>query len=272
MINYTERITTLMRDVVARVPQLSFIDLNEVLVFARHGRSDAEGAYATCHCLNLPTSDPGYYFWKDRKSGKLTRRSEWFVTKSPEVTIAGTPLKYLISFVLPRFCDQTLEGARKGQHYPGAEPWLAKLDTVVHELYHIDPEESGIRRVERADGTFSHRSHGPEFYKSVADMVHQYLATNPDPALFDFLRHDFVSLDREYGGVRATTFRNYPSFPQRYIEALDPQPVEPLIRVVPLKRLTQPTHYTDAALHVRQFFVRTSPRVAAQLPDADRAA
>ena len=35
MINYTERLTLLMRDIVARVPTLSFIDLADVLVFAR---------------------------------------------------------------------------------------------------------------------------------------------------------------------------------------------------------------------------------------------
>ena len=41
MINYTERITLLMQDIVRRTPLLSFIDLSEVLVFARFGRSDA---------------------------------------------------------------------------------------------------------------------------------------------------------------------------------------------------------------------------------------
>ena len=54
MINYTERIALLMQDVVARTPRLAFIDLSEVLVFGRFGRSDAEGAFATCHCLTLP--------------------------------------------------------------------------------------------------------------------------------------------------------------------------------------------------------------------------
>ena len=49
MINYTERIALLMQDVIARTPRLAFIDLREVIVFARFGRSDAEGAYATCH-------------------------------------------------------------------------------------------------------------------------------------------------------------------------------------------------------------------------------
>ena len=70
-----------MEDVVSRVPTLSFIDMSKVLVFARGGRTHAEGAYATCHCINLPPSEPGYYFWRDRKTGRLTRRSEWFVTK-----------------------------------------------------------------------------------------------------------------------------------------------------------------------------------------------
>ena len=83
MINYTERIALLMHDIVARTPRLSFIDLREVIVFGRFGRSDAEGAFATCHCLTLPESEPGYYFWRDRDDGQLTRRSEWFVTKSP---------------------------------------------------------------------------------------------------------------------------------------------------------------------------------------------
>ena len=96
MINYTERLTDLMRDIVSRVPSLSCIDLERVLVFARLGRSDADGAYASCHCLTLPESEPGYFFWKDRQTGQLTRRSEWFVTKSPRVEIAGRHIHYLI--------------------------------------------------------------------------------------------------------------------------------------------------------------------------------
>src|SRR5437764_953804 len=74
MINYTERLTVLMQDIVERVPMLSFIDIGEVMVFARSGRSHAEGAFATCHCLTLPASEPGYYFWRDRSSGRHALR------------------------------------------------------------------------------------------------------------------------------------------------------------------------------------------------------
>jgi len=113
MINYTEHLTRLMQDVVTRVPTLSFINMKDVLVFGRFGRSEAEGAFATCHCLSLPPSEPGYYYWRDRDTGRITRRSEWFVTKSPVVTVGARTLKYMISFSLPRFCDQSLDRSRK---------------------------------------------------------------------------------------------------------------------------------------------------------------
>jgi hypothetical protein len=263
MINYTERIALLMQDVVSRTPRLSFIDLKEVIVFGRFGRSDADGAFATCHCLTLPESEPGYYFWRDRDTGQLTRRSEWFVTKTPEVRIGGTRIKYLISFVLPRFCNQTLERSHKADLYPESPPWFAKLDTIVHELYHIDPEQSGIRRFSRADGSRSPRSHGPHFYEEVADMVDSYIASAPDPRLYDFLQHDFDTLTENFGGVVATTFRNFPSFPQRYVEpaAVETPAPEAQVRVEPVKPLTQPSRYTEDDLQMRQFTASSTRRL-----------
>ena len=264
MINYTERLTLLMQDVVARVPTLAFIDIKDVLVFARSGRSNADGAFATCHCLTLPPSEPGYYFWRDRSSQRITRRSEWFVTKSPAVTIGTRPIKYMLSFALPRFCDQSLDRSRKERFYSGVDPWVAKLDTVVHELYHIDPEMAGIRRIEREDGTYTANCHGRQFFQQVAEMVHTYLKSGPPSGMIDFLRDDFATLNGRFGGVTGASFRTFPSFPQRYIERVAVQPpceadcegvtIEPL-RVVP-----QPALYTQADLHVRQFAKDTSKR------------
>ncbi len=252
MINYTERIALLMQDVITRTPALSFIDLKEVLVFGRFGRPDAEGAFATCHCLTLPQSEPGYYFWRDRSTGELTRRSEWFVTKTPVVRVGPTQIKYLISFVLPRFCEQTLERSWKRELYGPVGPWVAKLDTIVHELYHIDPEASGIRQVAHANGARS-RLHGPEFYEQVASIVKDYLASDPHPSMLEFLRWDFAALQEQFGGVAATTFRNFPSFPRRYMEACTALPVDTSVKVERLKPLSQPALYTEDDLHVRQF-------------------
>jgi hypothetical protein len=265
MMNYTDRLTLLMQDVVSRVPALSFIDMGDVLVFARAGRSNAEGAFATCHCLTLPASEPGYYFWRDRTTHTLTRRSEWFATKSPAVKIGARDIKYMISFALPRFCDQSLDRSRKERFYKGAEPWIAKLDTVVHELYHIDPELAGIRRIEKEDGTYSANCHGQQFFEQVAGMVRTYLASKPSPEVTDFLREDFASLNARHGGVVGTSFRTFPSFPQRYIERLAVQlPCEADVagvKVEPLRAPQQPTLYTQDDLHVREFKKDTSRRL-----------
>jgi hypothetical protein len=258
MIDYTECLTLLMRDIVKRIPALSFIDLDDVLVFARHGRTNADGAFATCHCLTLPPSEPGYYFWRDRSTGLITRRSEWFVTKSPVVTVGERQLKYLVSFVLPRFCDQSFQRSRKERFYQGVDAaWIAKLDTVVHELYHIDPEHNGIRRIDRGDGTWSSHCHSPQFFREVADMVTRYLDGHPDPDVYAFLRHDFAGLKRRYASVVGTSFRTFPSYPQRFIERLEIQPASDAdlahVGVEPLRSSRQPTLYTEDDLHLREF-------------------
>jgi len=266
MINYTERLTLLMQDVVTRVEALSFINIADVLVFARQGRTTAEGAFATCHCLTLPPSEPGYYFWRDRDTGRVTRRSEWFVTKSPSVSIGGRPVKYMISFALPRFCDQTIGRSRKERFYPTKpQAWMAKLDTVVHELYHIDPNQAGIRRLDRGDGTYSTNCHSPRFFEQVAEMVSEYLGTHPDPSAYDFLRHDFATLESRFHGVVGTTFRTYPSYPQRFIERVPDQPVCEVdiagVDVEPLRSAQLQKVFSEDDLHVRHFMRAQSKRL-----------
>jgi hypothetical protein len=256
MLNYTDAITRLMHDIVERVPSLSFIDVSQVLVFARFGRSTARGPYATCHSLNLPASEPRYFFWADPRTRRVTRRSEWFVTRSPAVSIDGRSVRYLISVVLPRFCDQALIGSHKHAWYRG-EPWLAKLDTVIHELYHIDPADAGIRLVNRRDADVV-RSHSPEFFAQVTGFVRRYLASRPDAATYEFLSYDFASLRQRYGDIVARTFRQFPSYPQRYHDPLAAQPAAPdsEVPVVPLDEPRRPRQFTAADLALRTFTER----------------
>lgn len=263
-INYTGHLTSLMRDVIARVPTLNFIDLDKVLVFARPGRSSADGAYASCHSLGLPTSDPGYFFWRDRKTGQVTRRSEWFVTKSPMVTVDGTQMNYMISFALPRFTDQTLARSRKRALYPeGTADWVAKLDTVIHELYHVDPEQTCLRRFTRRDGTTSDALHNETYFEDVAELVQQYLAGNPDQRLLEFLKYDFDGLRSRYGAIAGTTFRTFPSYPRRYREAVEGQPLPADIENAPLERIVDCSGrvFRDADLQLREFTGTTARAV-----------
>ena len=255
-INYTGQLTRLMHDVIARVPALNFIDLTRVLVFARPGRSSADGPYASCHSLGLPTSEPGYFFWRDRRTGDVTRRTEWFVTKSPNVYFDGRLMNYMISFALPRFTDQTLSRSRKRALYPDGLPdWVAKLDTVIHELYHIDPEQNCLRRFTRADGSVSDALHSATYFEDVSELVQQYLASKPDAELIEFLKHDFDTLKARYGAVGGVTFRSFPSYPRRYREAVAGPPLPLDIQQAPVERVidTSARVFADEDLQLREF-------------------
>ena len=176
--------------------------------------------------------------------------------------VGARRLSHLISISLPRFCDQTITGTRKAELYPHGPDWMAKLDTIVHELYHVDPHEGGIRKSVTADGRPSALTHTPQFFRDVARMVHEYVASRPDPAVYEFLTLDFDGLVRRYGGVVATTFRDFPAFPQRYKERLADQPRGPrAAQIVPLPARAYRRHYTDADLVTREFLSPSSRRL-----------
>lgn len=274
-LNFSAEMMLLMEDIVAKVPLLRFIDLSRVLVFARPGRSSADGAYASCHSLGLPPSEPGYFFWRDRRTGEVTRRTEWFVTKSPKVYVGGRLMNYLISFALPRFTDQTLARSRKRSLYPQGTPdWVAKLDTVVHELYHIDPEQNCLRRFTKADGSYSDALHSPTYFEDVARLVQQYLASRPDQERLEFLKHDFAGLRARYGAVAAITFRTFPSYPRRYREAVEGQPLPADLQHAPVERIVDPSGrlFTDADLQLREFTGKSSRVVDYRAASHQRAA
>jgi hypothetical protein len=150
----------------------------------------------------------------------------------------------------------------KADFYPGGEDWLAKLDTIVHELYHVDPHHAGIRASLRPDGRPAAMTHTPQFFEEVARMVHAYLESRPSPKVYDFLRPGFSDLAGRLGGVLATTFRTYPSFPQRYRERLDEQPRTPKVpHVVALSEPARLRLYTEADLELRRFTLQGVSRI-----------
>ncbi|MCC6165372.1 MAG: hypothetical protein IT182_18665 [Acidobacteria bacterium] len=258
MFHFTHALSTLVADIVSRVPAMAHVQTERTLVFARRGRSGADGPNATCHCLTLPASEPGYYYWADAETGALTRRSPWFVTRSPRVVIQDTPIDYMISVALPRFSDQV--SRRKRERYPGLPPWVGRLDTVVHELYHIAPDASGLRLLTRPDGTADHRAHPPQFFDDVRDLVRAYLDTSPCADVLEVVQHDFATLVARHGQVVGTTFRDA-SYPQRYVDVLADQPTEPTVPVEPLKEPPGRALFTDADLVVRDFSRARQPVV-----------
>ena len=189
MINYTERLTLLMQDIVTRVEALSFIDM------ARRARVRAAGPHARRRRVrHLPLPHAA----AERARLLLLARSR----NRPHHAPLGVVRHQVAERVDRRAADQVHDFVRaaallRSDARPVAQgallsgrrqAWMAKLDTVVHELFHIDPNYSGIRRLDRGDGTYSTHCHSPRFFEQVAEMVSEYLDTRPDPSAYDFLR------------------------------------------------------------------------------------
>jgi hypothetical protein len=190
------------------------------------------------------------------------------VTRSPQVRVGSQRISHLVSIALPRFCDQALKGSRKEHAYPRGADWRAKLDTIVHELYHVDPHEGGIRTSVKADGRPSALTHTPQFFRDVVRMVQEYLDSKPDPDILEFLSYTAEALQRRHGGITGTTFCGYPSFPQRFRERMADQPRAPRVtHIVALPERAHRRAYTEADLETRLFLPHR-----ATLVDKDHAA
>ena len=251
-----------MSDIILRVPRLSFLDMNRILVFARAGRADREGPTPRVIACAFP----------QRSWLLLLARSDDRRVDAPvgvvRHQVAGRARRHLSNRLhgvvhAPRFCDQLRVSARKRARYRGHPEWMAKLDTIIHELYHIDPHQPGIRRIERADGTPSTKCHSPVFFQDVVEMVTQYLTSGPDP------RDPGVPSLRFRGPDRAVWWRRgddvqgiviSPPVRRGHAPATGGAghdcPVEPL----DLPRAM--THFTENDLVVRRFRADAAPSLA----------
>ncbi len=159
-INYTAHVTRLMQDLVTRVPELSFIDLDRVLVFARPGRSSADGAYASCHCLSLPTSDPGYFYWRDKTTGAVNELYHIDPDQDCLRRFKRTDGEYSDALHSPTYFEDV---AKMVQQYLATSP-----DAKLVEFLNYDFEGLRTRYGAVAGTTFRYFPSYPRRYREVA--------------------------------------------------------------------------------------------------------
>jgi hypothetical protein len=175
--DFTGHVRRLCRDIIRRCPELAHIRLANVLfgfTQARNGR--AYGLQARVTPLRF-------------HGGLLVRRHRGVPYQIQRFVVAGQDVLYLMTFCLPRFLNQACDD---------------KLVTLFHELFHISPRFDGDLR--RHAGRYAMHSHSQRRYDQyMAQLARAYLATDPDPALRDFLRLDFGQLRRRHGAVVGVT-------------------------------------------------------------------
>lgn len=159
----SERFHALAADLCRRLPELSHIDTGRVL-FAL-SRSKAEGTHGTyARIAPLRFADGAHEFTRRRG-----RNMETF--RMPALSHGGREILYVVYLMLPRFLRLSPE---------------QKLNTAIHELYHISERCDGdIRRFPGRN--FAHGSSRVAYNRIVSALAARYLASAPDPRLLDVL-------------------------------------------------------------------------------------
>ncbi len=118
----------------------------------------------------------------------------------PRLLHEGREILYVIYFCLPRFQNLGFK---------------AKMTTVFHELYHINPDFNGDIR--RFPGRFYQHSHSEKEYdRTVERFSRQYLGDSESKAFTQFLRPNFEDLRRAHGEIGGLK-----------VNVPDPAPIEP---------------------------------------------
>lgn len=171
--NFTSEVERYVRRLASSVPDLAYLKPDQILFGVSVARNRKQhGIFAACYPLRFDGGDRFY------RRGRTTW--EW-----PIVMHKGHEVLYYITFYLPRFLDLAPH---------------AKVNTVVHELFHISGRFDGdLRRL----GEGSHRHHGPSlayYERLIAPIVEAADRAVPREE-FPFLMEGFDSLHHKFGSV-----------------------------------------------------------------------
>lgn len=172
--DFTLHMRWLCDDMVARLPELSHIDIARVAIrFCQARKSVRHGLQASLTPLRF---ERGELY-------TLRRGRRWTVQRIYDES--GREMLYLLSFYLPRFLNHTLR---------------EKLSTVIHELWHIGPSFDGDLR--RHPGRCFAHSHSQRQYDAVMEqLTAKWLSLDPPAERYRFLHCDFRQLERQHGPV-----------------------------------------------------------------------
>ena len=170
----TAALTAVCVDLAARVPELRHVQMDRVaLSFCQTRRGSTHGMLAKLTPLRFEGGE--LTIERDGQSWTIQRlfsgqREQW----------------YILSVYLPRFFDL---------------PFEEKLNTLVHELYHISPQFNGDLR--RFSGRcYAHSSRSLAYDEIVAVLCRGYLRKrSPRSRLLRFLHDDFAALRVTHGAI-----------------------------------------------------------------------
>jgi predicted metallopeptidase len=171
--DFTLHARQLCEDMTARVEDLRHVDMSRVAVsFVQVRKVGEYGMYASLTPLRFAGG----------RLQTMRRGRPWGIQRVYE---DGREMLYILNFYLPRFLDLSFR---------------EKVNTVVHELWHIGPRFDGDLR--RFGGRcYAHSGSQRKYDAKVEQLVGEWLAASPPCELYDFLGLDFHGLIARHGRV-----------------------------------------------------------------------
>ncbi|MDD3588128.1 MAG: hypothetical protein PHQ75_13175 [Thermoguttaceae bacterium] len=180
LFDYTKAVSNVCVDMCAKLPVFSHIDMNRVCVtFGRSRSSGRFGVWAFVTPLRF-------------QDGQTTTRRGQYLYAMPVILAPDKrPYLYVMTVVMPRFQNLALQ-----------EKYL----TLIHELYHISPLFDGdIRRFEGR--CYAHGASKKKYDQCVKQFGDEWMAKDPAPEVWEFLKYDFSELASAKGRIVGTRVR-----------------------------------------------------------------
>ena len=175
--DFTQHMKMLCCDIVSRFPVMGHIQMDRVAVsFSQTRKRVRHGYWASLTPMRFANGS-----LTENRNGRRFTVQRLFARD-------GREMLYILCFYLPRFLQLDFQ---------------SKLDTIFHELWHISPHFNGdIRRF--AGRCFAHSHSEKKYDATVGELARQWLALDPPPELYTFLKMSHGRLCRKYGHVFGT--------------------------------------------------------------------
>lgn len=186
--DYTVAIRKVCEDICFRVPEFAGIDMDRVAVSFTQSRNNSKyGVYASLTPL------------KFENGRETTWRHDRFWRIQRLLREDGSEYLYILYFCVPRFMNLKLS---------------EKMETIVHELFHISPDFNGDLR--RFGGRcYAHGSSSKKYDQKVRKLLDHWLEQNPSPEIWEFLKWNYKELCERFGSVGGTKISPPKLYPMR---------------------------------------------------------
>ncbi len=189
--DYTGAVYTLCRHICSVVREFRTVDCDRIGFSFRVARNKRSG-YGCLACVSplrfengsIVTFRDARVYSRDQRGVRILVTQRKYFKAQRVFGENGKELLYIFSIMSPRFLNLKIR---------------EKIDTVMHELYHVSPAFNGD--VRRFPGRNWQHGNKKEYDAKAASFSEEWLASDPDPRLYDFLNYNALELLQKYGKV-----------------------------------------------------------------------